>query len=217
MEQLQRMAGPSHRHANRGAPVPLRGDPRVQRLASGFRQRGGVPVSGAGLHRRAARLQLRAHARRRLQQPALHPHRVDRRPPDSRTAPLGRQHDDRGGGAPHGPGVSLRRLQETARGHLDGGGGAAARHPGLWAHRISVALGQSRLLGNRGHHPDRRAGSRGGAVPDAPSGRRRSGGRGDLRPLLRHARAAVAAGHHSADRAARLPRAQTRRRAGTGR
>ena len=56
-----------------------------------------------------------------------------------------------------------------------------------------------------------------GAVPDAAAGRRRRGGRGDLRALLRHARAAAAAGHHAADRAARLPGAQARRGARAGR
>ena len=43
-----------------------------------------------------------------------------------------------------------------------------------------------------------------GAVPDAPAGRRRRDRRGDLRALLRPARAAAAAGHHVADRAARV-------------
>ena len=154
-----RLAGPPHRHPDRRPPVPLRGDPRLQRLAPGLRQRGRLPVPGAGLHRRAAGLQLRAHARRRLQQPALHPDRTHRRPPHPRAAPLGRQHDDRGGGAPHGAGLPLRRLQEAARGHLDGGRGAAAAHPGLRPDRLSAALGQPRLLGHGGDHADCRPGA----------------------------------------------------------
>jgi len=109
-------------------------------------------------------LQLRAHARGRLQQPALHPHGIDRWPADPRAAPLGRQHDESCGCAPHGPGLPLWGLQEAARSHLDGGCGAdlVTWHTGLTG--IPVALGQSRLLGNGGHHPDRRAGSGGGAV-----------------------------------------------------
>src|ERR1019366_290313 len=62
---------------------------------------------------------------------ALHPDRTGLRPPHTESAPLGRQHDDRSGGAAPDPGVPLRRLQETARGHLDGWRGAAAIDPGI--------------------------------------------------------------------------------------
>ena len=213
----QRVGGSSHRHPDRGAPVPLRRDSGVQRLAPGVRQRRHVPVHGAGIHRRAAGVQLRAHAGRCLQQPALHPDGVDRRAPDARAAPLGREHDDRGGGAAHGAGLPVRGVQEAARSHLDGGRGAAAAHAGVRADRVPAAVGQPGLLGNRGHHADRGAGAGAGAVPVAIAGRRRRDRRGDVRALLRTARAAAAAGHGFPDRAARLPGAQARRGAAAGR
>jgi len=54
---------------------------------------------------------------------------------------------------------------------LDDGRRAAADHAGIRAHRISAAVGQPRLLGNRGDHADRRRSSPRRALSGALTGR----------------------------------------------
>ena len=61
-------------------------------------------------------------------------------------------------------------LQETPRSHLDGGRGSASDRAGLRFDRLPVALGQPRLLGNRGLDPNRQPGAARGAVSQAPAG-----------------------------------------------
>src|ERR1039458_3851594 len=112
--------------------------------------------------------------------------------------------------------LSLHDALPISGSHLDGGRGAAAAHPGVWADGIPAAVGQSRLLGDRGSHADCRAGAGARAVPDAPAGRRRRRWSGDLRALLWIARAAAPSGHSFPDRGTHLPGTQARRGAGAG-
>ena len=153
------------------------------------------------VHRHSAGVQLRAHAGRRLQQPALHRDGADRRPDHPRPASLGREPDDHRRGAAHGPGVPVGRIQETSRSHLAGRLRAAAGDAGVRADRISAALGQPGVLGHHGDHADRRAGARRGPVYSAIAGqRRRIDRRGDVRAILRGSRSVAAAADHAADR-----------------
>ena len=71
------------------------------------------------------------------------------RPADPRAASLGRQHDDRRGGAAHGAGVPVRRVQEAARSHLDGRRGAAAADAGLRPDRAICCRGTTAPTGAR--------------------------------------------------------------------
>ena len=71
-------------------------------------------------------------------------------------------------------------------------------------HGISSALGQSRILGNRRDHADRRGRARGGSVSGAIAGRR-GNRRRHLRAFLCRARRPVAAHHFNDDRHPRLP------------
>ncbi len=132
-------------------------------------------------------------------------------------APLGRQHDDRDRRAPYGPGFSVGRLQKAARRHVDRGRDPAAADARLWPDRLSAALGQPRLLGNGGNHADRGDRPHPGPLCEPPAGQYGRHRRGDVRALLRAARAAAAARHAAADRVPRLSGAPARRGAGAGR
>ena len=83
------------------------------------------------LHRRPLGVQLRSHAWRCLQQPALYSDRGHRRTPDEGSASLGREHDDRDRGPAYGPSVPIRRLQEAEGNHVDGGCRATAAYVGI--------------------------------------------------------------------------------------
>ena len=81
------------------------------------------------------------------------------------------------------------------------------------ADRLSVALGQSRVLGHRGHHAHHRIGARLGTVPDAFARRRRRRGQCHVLAFLCAAHHSLAAAGDHPDRDSHLPGAQTWRRA----
>ena len=84
---------------------------RLERLASGVRQRGAVPLYDAGCSPDFCSpfnyAPTPGEAYDSLRYIVTE---VTARKPDARPASLGREHDDRGSGAPHGPGVSVRGL-----------------------------------------------------------------------------------------------------------
>ena len=179
-------------------------------MAPGIWQHSPVPVPGAGVYRRITGLQLCAVAGRGLQQPPVYPDGSHSRPPHARPAPLGRQHVDRGRRAPHDPGLFVRRLQKTARSHLDGRRHLVAVDAGLWADRLPAPLGQPCLLGYRRGDEYCRPSPVAGSVSHESVGRERQHWSGHICAVLRVARPAASTGNHTVNLLPYLPGSKTR-------
>src|SRR5262249_10933739 len=135
-------------------------------------------------------------------------HGADWRTPHSRTPPLGRQHDDCSGCDAHAAGISLRSLQETKGGYVDGGRGPSATDACVRAYGVSSAVGQPRVLGNSRDNTNCEPGAARRAICEPVSRRRGIDRRGHVRKVLWPARAATTSGDDVPDCVARLPGAQ---------
>ena len=167
-------AAPATRRPDQGGRAAS-GAEEHRELVVRLRQRQPGAADPAGGHRHSAGAGLRAFGGQRVELAAGPQSPIAAGLVSARHARMGIELHGRHRAHPHGAGVSLRRLQVSARAHLDPGRLHAADDAGHGVHRPGAALRPGRLLGTghrRVHRGPRAAHRRAAGAPDA--GRARS-------------------------------------------